>query len=91
MTEMVDELGIEMPVWRDAEDRFTMVFDGFVVPMSVLIDRAGSVVHVWHGRNPHPNAGGDEAGRPSAAVSAPMGHGGLRRYGFRWRPIRPRG
>lgn len=50
MTELVDELGLEMPVWRDAEDRFTMVFDGFGVPMSVLIDRAGSVVHVWHGR-----------------------------------------
>lgn len=45
----IHELGLSMPVWRDADDRFTVAFHGFGVPTNVLIDGEGRVVKTWLG------------------------------------------
>lgn len=46
---MVDDLDLTMTQWRDGDDNFTQIFKGFGVPMSVLIDASGQIVHTWHG------------------------------------------
>ncbi|MFA5565560.1 MAG: TlpA disulfide reductase family protein [Acidimicrobiia bacterium] len=46
---MVDDLDLTMTQWRDGDDNFTQIFKGFGVPMSVLIDSSGQIVHTWHG------------------------------------------
>lgn len=49
INDMVEELGLTMTQWRDGADNFTMVFKGFGLPMSVLVDANGEIVHTWHG------------------------------------------
>lgn len=41
--------GLTMRQWRDSEDTFTVAFKGFGIPMSVLLDHRGVVVHRWYG------------------------------------------
>lgn len=49
ITAFADKLGLTMPRWRDPAGDFTTVFRGFALPMSVLVDASGEVVHTWHG------------------------------------------
>lgn len=46
---MARSLGLTMPLWSDRANRFTAVFDGVGVPMTVLVDRDGRALAVWHG------------------------------------------
>ncbi|HUL85421.1 MAG TPA: TlpA disulfide reductase family protein [Actinomycetota bacterium] len=41
--------GLTMPVWRDQDDRFNVAFGALGVPVSVLLDPGGKVVHIWQG------------------------------------------
>jgi cytochrome c-type biogenesis protein len=46
---MVEQLGLTMPTWRDDENRFTVVFGGMGVPTNVLIGADGRVIQKWLG------------------------------------------
>ena len=43
------EFGLTMPLWSDEDNRFTSVFGGVGVPMSVLFNRSGGVERIWQG------------------------------------------
>lgn len=43
------KLGLTMRQWRDPDGDFTTTFRGFALPMSVLVDASGEIVHTWHG------------------------------------------
>ncbi len=47
---MIDTYSLTMPIWRDADDDFTVTFDGLGVPMSVLVGRDGKVRQTWQGQ-----------------------------------------
>ena len=45
----IRDWGLTMPVWRDQGNQFNQVFGGLGVPISVLLDSNGKVVHTWQG------------------------------------------
>ncbi len=49
LAEMLDRLGVDLPVWRDADQTFLMSFDGTLMPYSVLLDADGRIVETWAG------------------------------------------
>lgn len=49
VADFVDEFGLTMTQWRDADDAFTRTFKGLGIPMSVLVDHEGAAVERWYG------------------------------------------
>lgn len=46
---MIQQFGLGMPIWRDANDDFTTTFGGLGVPMTVLIGADGTLLNTWQG------------------------------------------
>lgn len=49
VAEFVDQFGLTMTQWSDADDRFTPTFKGLGIPMSALVDGDGVIVERWYG------------------------------------------
>lgn len=49
---MVDELGVKFPVLFDEKKEVSKLYDVEAMPVTVLLDRAGTVRHVHHGYKP---------------------------------------
>lgn len=46
---MVEDLGLTMDNWVDADHTFSVTFETLAIPTNVLLDRDGAVVHIWQG------------------------------------------
>ena len=68
---LLDELGLEMPTWRDDQNTFARTFRTFGVPANVLLDADGHVVATWNGAI-DPNEP-DVVAALTAARAAPTG------------------
>ena len=50
--QMVDELGVNFPVLFDERKEVSRLYEVQAMPVTVLVDRAGTVRHVHHGYQP---------------------------------------
>ncbi len=50
--QMIDELGVNFPVLFDARKEVSELYDVEAMPVTVLVDREGTVRHVHHGYKP---------------------------------------
>ena len=49
---MIEELGVNFPVLFDERKEVSQLYDVQAMPVTVLIDREGTVRHVHHGYKP---------------------------------------
>ena len=49
---MIDELGVNFPVLFDAHKQVSKLYEVEAMPVTVLVDREGTVRHVHHGYRP---------------------------------------
>lgn len=49
LAEMLERLDVDLPVWRDTEQTFLAVYEGAMMPYSVLLDRHGAITKTWTG------------------------------------------
>jgi len=49
---MVDELGISFPVLFDEEKKVSKLYEVEAMPLTILLDREGTVRHIHHGYKP---------------------------------------
>ena len=50
--QMIDELGVSFPVLFDESKEVSKLYDVEAMPVTVLVDRAGTVRHIHHGYKP---------------------------------------
>jgi peroxiredoxin len=50
--QMIDELGVNFPVLFDASKNVSKLYDVQAMPVTVLVDREGTVRHIHHGYKP---------------------------------------
>lgn len=50
--QMIEELGVQFPVLFDARKDVSRLYDVEAMPVTVLVDREGTVRHVHHGYKP---------------------------------------
>ena len=50
--QMIDELGVNFPVLFDQEKEVSKLYNVEAMPVTVLVDRSGTVRHVHHGYKP---------------------------------------
>ena len=50
--QMIDELGVHFPVLFDQEKEVSKLYNVEAMPVTVLVDRSGTVRHVHHGYKP---------------------------------------
>lgn len=50
--QMIDELGVNFPVLFDASKNVSKLYDVEAMPVTVLVDREGTVRHIHHGYKP---------------------------------------
>ncbi len=50
--DMVAELGVTFPILFDAEKRVSQLYQVAAMPVTILVDREGTVRHVHHGYKP---------------------------------------
>ena len=50
--QMIDELGVNFPVLFDASKNVSKLYDVQAMPVTVLVDREGTIRHIHHGYKP---------------------------------------
>jgi peroxiredoxin len=50
--QMIDELGVNFPVLFDSSKNVSKLYDVEAMPVTVLVDREGTVRHIHHGYKP---------------------------------------
>ena len=50
--QMIDELGVKFPVLFDSSKNVSKLYDVEAMPVTVLVDREGTVRHIHHGYKP---------------------------------------